>query len=359
MSSAWRAGEGRRRQRAVRGGMPTRTQSSTVAHEAIFVDASEPLTISKENVRPALVLVASDQEWSARSLETLLNPYGYAVLRATGDRQVVRLVLTTHPDAIILEHRQPNLDATAVCQMLREDERFNVATPIIVVCTSPMERAQRLALYGAGAWDMWTHPVDSEVLLRQLRTFIMVKRLLDRTRDASLLDTTTGLYSARGLAQRARELGAGAQRRHEALACVALRLELEPPIAEEDAATHALADAAQALGTEWMRSARVNDVLGHLGHAEFGILASGTDEEGTERLLQRLRERMEAIPITVEGVPHQIRVRAQHRAVADYATAATDALELLRQASRMLHRSLSEPSEDPPLDRSEAERLAT
>ena len=32
--------------------------------------------------RPPLVLIANDQEWSARSLESILAPNGYAVLRA-------------------------------------------------------------------------------------------------------------------------------------------------------------------------------------------------------------------------------------------------------------------------------------
>jgi hypothetical protein len=32
--------------------------------------------------RPPLVLISNDQEWSARSLESILVPNGYTVLRA-------------------------------------------------------------------------------------------------------------------------------------------------------------------------------------------------------------------------------------------------------------------------------------
>ena len=37
---------------------------------------------SETSIRPPLVLVANDQEWSARSLESILAPEGYEVLRA-------------------------------------------------------------------------------------------------------------------------------------------------------------------------------------------------------------------------------------------------------------------------------------
>ena len=41
--------------------------------------------------RPPLVLIVSNQEWSSRSLETILAPNGYAVLRAyTGASAMAR-----------------------------------------------------------------------------------------------------------------------------------------------------------------------------------------------------------------------------------------------------------------------------
>ena len=45
---------------------------------------------------PPLVLIASDQEWSGRSLETIIGPRGYAVVRAHNGQQVLETVRTTH-----------------------------------------------------------------------------------------------------------------------------------------------------------------------------------------------------------------------------------------------------------------------
>jgi len=49
--------------------------------------------------RPLLVLIANDQEWSARSLETILGPHGYAVLRTYNARQTLDLARRVRPDA--------------------------------------------------------------------------------------------------------------------------------------------------------------------------------------------------------------------------------------------------------------------
>lgn len=306
------------------------------------MDVTESHTVPAESGRPGVVLVTTDTEWSARSLETLLNPSGYVVMRAIGERQLVSLAATTRPDALILEHRPPALSAIDAMQSLREDPRFNSGTPIVAVSASPIDRAHRLAIYSAGAWDHCTQPLDGEVLVRQLRTLIGVKRHMDRLQEAAMVDSATGLYSSRGLAQRAREVGAGAFRRHESLACVAVALELVPPVEREDLSATAIAAAARNLGAEWARSGRASDALGHLGPAEFGIVAAATNAAGAEVLLDRLKERVEAIPVTIEGVTCRVRVRAEYAAVDDYASAPSDAVELLRHASLALRNAAAQ-----------------
>ena len=44
---------------------------------------------------PPLVLLANDQEWSSRSLESVLGPRGFATVRAFTGRQALELVRTT------------------------------------------------------------------------------------------------------------------------------------------------------------------------------------------------------------------------------------------------------------------------
>ena len=47
------------------------------------------MTAPRKRSRPLLTLIANSQEWHSRSLESVLGPHGYAVLRAYTGKQAV------------------------------------------------------------------------------------------------------------------------------------------------------------------------------------------------------------------------------------------------------------------------------
>ena len=192
--------------------------------------------------RPPLALIASDQEWSARSLETIIGPRGYAVLRAFTGRQAIEMAARSQPDLFIVDARLPDLDGIDVCRELHENG-LGASTPIVMTAASQLPRAHRLAAYRAGVWGICTQPLDGEVLVAMLDTFMRSKQEVERMRSESLLDEATGLYNLRGLVRRARELGAVAYRQHEPLACVALS-----PRRNADAPDEVTDDLAQRVG---------------------------------------------------------------------------------------------------------------
>lgn len=71
--------------------------------------------------RSPLVLIANDQEWSARSLESILTPNGYTVIRAYTGQQALDRALSARPDLVILDAQMPDLHGIEVCRLLRED----------------------------------------------------------------------------------------------------------------------------------------------------------------------------------------------------------------------------------------------
>src|SRR5256885_615433 len=113
-------------------------------------------------------------------------------------------------------------DPLEICRALRHDAEFAPDAPIIIVSSDHATRQQRIDALRAGAWEYLGQPLDAEHLLLKLDTFTRVKRAADRAREDGLVDQVTGLYNLRGLARRARELGAQASRLNAALACVAL-----------------------------------------------------------------------------------------------------------------------------------------
>jgi diguanylate cyclase (GGDEF)-like protein len=282
-----------------------------------------------------LVLIANDQEWSARSLESILGPSGYSVVRAYTGQQALERVRTTQPDIIILDAQMPDVHGFDVCRQLRSDPRFSATTPIIITTSGPSGRTQRLEAYRAGAWEFLGQPVDGEALLMKLATFLQSKREVDILREESLLDAGTGLYNMRGLARRAHEIGADAFRRRDPLACVVFAPEAQGVTAAESA-DEELHRIAEQVGQLLKRVGRSSDAIGRLGQSEFGVIAPATGTEAVLRLVRRLGTSIESSPIPVRGGERSLKVQAGYCAVPDFAESPVDAVELLLRATTAL-----------------------
>jgi PleD family two-component response regulator len=279
------------------------------------------------------VLLASDQEWSTRSLESVLGPQGFATVRAYNGQQALELTGRTHPDVVIVDAGLPDMSGVDFCMRLRDEPDFPASTPIVVTTAGPASRSQRLEAYRAGAWEFLSLPVDAEALLLKLSAYVRAKREIDRSREESLLDETTGLYNLRGLARRAREIGADASRRHAPLACLAVTgvpgdlpasssNELDPRLAAE-------------LGDLCRRTARSSDAVGRIGRSEIAILAPATDETGAVRLAERIQERIASSELTANGAT-SLDLRAGYCGFADFSSAPVDAVEMMLRASTAL-----------------------
>jgi CheY-like chemotaxis protein len=145
--------------------------------------------------RPPLLLIANDQEWAARSMERVLEPAGYAVLRAHNGRQAFDLACSARPDLAMLDYGMSDVGGLEVCRRLRDDERFGLTTPVVITTSAVADRPRRLAALSAGAWDIIGQSADGEVLIRKLQNFIRAKREFDRVRESALVDETTGVYT--------------------------------------------------------------------------------------------------------------------------------------------------------------------
>jgi diguanylate cyclase (GGDEF)-like protein len=283
-----------------------------------------------------LVLIANDQEWSARSLESILGPNGYAVVRAYTGQQALERARTSQPDIIILDAQMPDIHGFEVCRALRSDPRFSSTTPIVITTSGPSGRTQRLEAYRAGAWEFLGQPLDGEALLLKLHTFLQSKRQVDLLREENLLDSGTGLYNMRGLARRAREIGSDAIRRREALACVVFAPESELETTDEEAPEEELVRLSDQVGAVFRQVGRVSDAIGRLGPTEFAVIAPATGADGAVRLVNRLGGAVEATRIPVRGGERSVRVKAGYCAVPDFAESAVDAVELLLRATTAL-----------------------
>ncbi len=281
--------------------------------------------------RVPVVLIANDQEWSVRSLESILGPNGYEVLRAYTGRQAIERARHSRPDILILDAEMPDIHGFEVCRTLRDDPRFGAATPVIITTAGPSGRTQRLDAYRAGAWEFLGQPLDAEALLLKLHSYVAAKRETDRVRDEALLDALTGLYNRRGLTRRAREIATEAFRRRHAVACLVLATE------SEDAADTVSGDRLLAeVGETLRRAGRVSDAIGRLGPSEFGVIAPATDAAGAVRMAERIGTALRETRVPLNDAFSPLRVRAGYTAVPDYHESDVDPLEMLLRATTAL-----------------------
>lgn len=285
--------------------------------------------------RPPLTLIANSQEWHSRSLESILGPHGYAVLRAYTGKQAIERATSARPDLIILDTDLPDRDGLDVCRELRASGTVSASTPILITSPGHPSRQKRLDALRAGAWDYIGSALDGEELPLRLDAYLRAKQEVDRARDESLLDELTGLYNIRGLARRARELGSQAFRHKEAFACVVLM-----PVFEDGHALDAAAedlDVVERLAQAIRSTGRTSDAVGTLGPGEFAVIAQGTDPAGAQRLGERLSKAAAAI-----FASPTVRVAVGYDAVPNYQEAPVEPTDMLQRASLAMRAARSD-----------------
>ncbi|MGD8279736.1 MAG: response regulator [Gemmatimonadota bacterium] len=287
-----------------------------------------------------LVLLIDDQEWTSRSIESILRPKGHVVLKAYTGQQALDLVQKVSPDALIVDVHLPDIDGVDLVRKLRASPTIPLMTPVLMITGGTVGRAERLEALGAGAWDILTHPVDPNELILRMETFIRAKQDADRIRDEGLTDPGTGFYNARGILRRAKEIGADAVRFERPLTCIAFGPHSfgasgRGPEAASEVIGHRMAAALRAV-------TRVSDTIGHLGPGEFVVVAPGTDTDGAVRLADRVFEAIEAEPDPTDLVdPALLRqIRAGFCAVRG--SEPTTPEDLLLKATTALRRAQSD-----------------
>ncbi len=284
---------------------------------------------------PPLILIANEQEWSARSLESVLNPTGFATMRAYTGREVLDLTASVAIDAVITSHSLPDMSGVALIRQLRQLSGFPASTPVLMLTSATPGRGERLEAYAAGAWEVLHEPYDVEALCLKLRLFVGARRDLSRSEDSGLLDEATGLYNPRGLARRVREIGADAARRGQPLSCIALTLIPEREVPRE-LMSEARSGALLVLSEVCRTTSRISDTVGRLGRAEIVIVCPHTDSAGAADLLMRLNTSLSGAAVTIGGERLPVQLISGVTTVPDFSRSTSDAGALVLHAAERL-----------------------
>jgi two-component system, OmpR family, response regulator MprA len=114
------------------------------------------------------VLVADDDVAVRTSLERALRLEGYEVTLAADGKQTLDEVVTSPPDALVLDVRMPGVDGLEVCRRLRA---IADPTPVLML-TAKDSISDRVEGLDAGADDYLVKPFALPELLARLRALL-------------------------------------------------------------------------------------------------------------------------------------------------------------------------------------------
>ena len=257
--------------------------------------------------RAPILLLVNSQEWTARSVESVLRPAGYAVVKAYTGRQATELAARLRPDLVLVDYRLSDMMGLDTCRAIRDLPTVDPVTPFIIATAVHLSRNERRECYRAGIWDIFSSPFDPVEFLEKLETFLSARRQVEDAWEFTHKDPTTGLYNWAGLLTRAVELIADAHRNERWTACVAVGPKNGQTVVtskessgdgseklfqlyQKDPEFPELLDRITATLADTTREA---DSIGILGTNDFLVLAPGTDEKGAAIMASRLVEALD------------------------------------------------------------------
>ncbi|MBS1664383.1 MAG: response regulator [Bacteroidetes bacterium] len=126
-------------------------------------------------MQPKIMLV-DDREDNLLSMETVLEPDGYHIVKANSGRQVLKLLLNDFDFALILmDVQMPNLNGFETASLIYERDRLR-HIPIIFITANNYGEENLFKGYRAGAVDYIYKPVNPELLRVKVGVFVELYR---------------------------------------------------------------------------------------------------------------------------------------------------------------------------------------
>jgi two-component system cell cycle response regulator len=261
---------------------------------------------------PMRLLVAEDDSEVRGLLRATFELQGLSVVEASDGESVIQLARELQPDLLLLDVHLGGDDGFELCRQLKADPA-TAGIPVIFL-TGRHQVRDRVRGLQLGAVDYVGKPFEYEELLARVTAALRIKATQDalRARQQELetlasTDPLTGLFNRRFFDERIAQEVARARRYHHPLAFAMLDLDHFKQI--NDRYGHAAGDRALRLLADVVRTElRVPDVAVRWGGEEFLLILPETDRDRAGLLVERIRERLLSLPLTINGESVPLRV---------------------------------------------------
>lgn len=225
-------------------------------------------------------------------VERILSGMGCDVVCLWSPQHALEALSRSEPDLIVLDNTTSGSGNVGVVQHLRDSGALPASVPIVAIVRGDATEEEQLALQQGGIWDVYTQPLNCAAFEARLHNFLSARRAHLEARDATLLDSLTGLYTRRGLDVRVSELAAHCARQGALLSCVAFTLSATTSVSRS---VQLQSDSLAAIGMELRRIGRSSDTIGRVDDCEFVVLAPGATGGDARQLANRLTRSVTAL----------------------------------------------------------------
>ncbi|MGE0680444.1 MAG: diguanylate cyclase [Candidatus Binatia bacterium] len=250
------------------------------------------------------VLIAEDEPISRRRLISLLDKWGYEVIETCdGAAAWEALQENDGPRIAIFDWQMPKIDGLQLC---REVRRVSTEPYLyILLLTSRNQKEDSIAGWEAGVDDYITKPWDAHELRVHLQAAERIIKLQDQLivaretqRQLATYDALTSVFNRRAILDTLQRELAHSMRGGPPVGVIMVDLDHFKKI--NDVHGHLLGDLVLCEAAHRMKNAlRPYDVLGRYGGEEFLVVAPGCAAQETAKVAERLRERLEGLPLTL------------------------------------------------------------
>ena len=116
------------------------------------------------------VLVVDDTAAHLQQLKEIVSDAGYQVITATSGKEAIEKTRAEKPSMVFLDIVMDDLDGYGACrEITRSDETSDI--PVVFVSTKN-QRADHIWAEKQGAKALISKPVDSDVIVKHLNTYI-------------------------------------------------------------------------------------------------------------------------------------------------------------------------------------------
>jgi len=133
----------------------------------------------------ASILIADDDETTARLLRRLLTREGHHVTIVSSADEALHVCATTPPDLVMIDLLSPEQQGADICRRLKAHPATRFI-PVVVV-TSQFGRQERLQFIDAGADEFIAKPFDAATLQARIRSLVKLKRQTDELESAEAI----------------------------------------------------------------------------------------------------------------------------------------------------------------------------